>query len=147
MASLKVTGRAIKISVVVDPAGLIGVNVPLDQPRFPLTVEASGVALHTELSSKSVRKCAAAVAAAKPGEITVLLQGKLVSDGRIEDAGISAAAGGTSERTALRKRLRTCRLFVIARASKVPTKLSGAYVRPNVATKASDGSSMIFRTL
>jgi hypothetical protein len=89
MPSVKLQGRAIKVSIMLDPTGLIGVTVPNGQSRFPLTVEAGGLALQVELSAKSVRRACSMVAEDGPAAVGVLLQGKLVGN-RIEDAGIAA---------------------------------------------------------
>lgn len=42
MPSVKLQGKAIKVSIVLDAAGLMGVTVPGGQPRFPVNVEVDG---------------------------------------------------------------------------------------------------------
>jgi hypothetical protein len=87
--SLKLQAKAIKVSIVLDAAALVGVVVPNGQPRFPIIIGVAGRTLKAELNAKSARKCCATIAEHGPDGVAVLLQGKLAGD-VIEDAGIAA---------------------------------------------------------
>lgn len=87
--SLKLTSKAIKATVVLDPVELVGVVVPNGQAKFPISVSVAGRTLRAELNAKSLRKCVAAIGEAGPDGVTIIVQGKLEGD-TIAEPGIAA---------------------------------------------------------
>jgi hypothetical protein len=87
---LKLESRALKASVVLDPAALAGVVVPDGLSKVTLHVAALGKTIIAEVNAKSLRRTVAAVAAAGPNGVAVVLQGKLEEGNRLTGAGISA---------------------------------------------------------
>ena len=86
---MKLEGKALKVSTLLEPAAVAALVVPNGKPRFTLQVIVSGRTLTADLNAKSLRRCITAIEAAEPGCIAVLLQGTL--DGTtIEEAGIVA---------------------------------------------------------
>jgi hypothetical protein len=86
---LKLESKILKATVVLDPAALVGVEVPNGQPKFAVSVTVAGRTLTAELNSKSMRRCIATIADAGPDSVAVILQGKLQGD-EIAEAGIAA---------------------------------------------------------
>jgi hypothetical protein len=87
-AGLRLVGKAIKVTTVVDPEGLRGLHVPHGEPRIDIVVTVDGQVVKASLNSKSVRRAVAAVAT--DSTVVVVLQGTLRAGGRLEEAGISA---------------------------------------------------------
>jgi hypothetical protein len=58
---LKLQAKALKVSVLLDPATLSGVTVPNGQAKFPATVSVAGRTLTAELNAKSLRRCVVAI--------------------------------------------------------------------------------------
>jgi hypothetical protein len=86
---MKLEGKALKVSTLLEPAAVAALVVPNGKPRIVLQVSVSGRTLTADLNAKSLRRCIAAIEAAEPGCIAVLLQGTL--DGNtIQEAGIVA---------------------------------------------------------
>ena len=74
---LKLESRALKASVVLDPAALAGVEVPNGLSKVTLRVAVPGKTIVAEVNAKSLRRTVAAIAAAGPNGVAVVLQGKL----------------------------------------------------------------------
>jgi hypothetical protein len=87
--TLNLTAPALKCSVVLAPAALIGVHVPDGAPRVTLRVQIDKRTLTASVAAKSVRRAIVALAASGPENVAMVLQGRLVGD-TIEDAGLSA---------------------------------------------------------
>ena len=85
---ITIAGRIAGLSVPLDPAGLAGVAPPPGEPRCHLTIKAVGHELRADVSAKSVRRAVAAVAAAGPDAVLVLVHGRLGRGGLIEEAGL-----------------------------------------------------------
>jgi hypothetical protein len=83
-------GKALKCTVVLDPAALSGLEVPNGMAKAPVSITASGRTLTAELNAKSLRRAVTAIATAGgPDNVTVILQGILQGDVLLE-AGIVA---------------------------------------------------------
>jgi hypothetical protein len=81
---------ALKVSVVLDPASLLGPEVPNGRPRLVLGIRlADARTLTADLSAKSVRRAMVAIRARGADAIIAILQGHLVAD-TIAEAGLSA---------------------------------------------------------
>src|SRR5689334_21949645 len=88
-SGMNLEGKALKVSTLLDPAAVAALTVPNGQPRISLQVSVSGRTLTADLNAKSLRRCIAAISAAEPGGVAVVLQGTL--DGNmIREAGIVA---------------------------------------------------------
>jgi hypothetical protein len=87
--TFRLKGKVLKMTVVLNPAEVVGVIVPKGQPRFPVSIEAGGTVLRCDLNAKPMRRCVAVVTEAGADAVSVILQGKLVDD-TVEDAGITA---------------------------------------------------------
>jgi hypothetical protein len=85
------SARAIKCVVVLDSHEVADTlrHVALDA-RVPITIEVDGHKLRCELSAKSVRKALATLQHAGPANVAVIIQGKLLADNTIADAGLVA---------------------------------------------------------
>lgn len=85
---MAVTVKALKVTAVLDPKALrpapLGADVTLDIKTD------GGVRCLARLNAKSYRKAMALVAAEGADNVTVVVQGRMVRDGEIVDAGISA---------------------------------------------------------
>ena len=87
---LELESRALKASVVLDPAALVGVEVPNGLSKVTLRVAVPGKTIVAEVNAKSLRRTVAAIAAAGPNGVAVVLQGKLEDEDRLTEAGIAA---------------------------------------------------------
>jgi hypothetical protein len=87
---LKLESRALKASVVLDPAALAGVEVPNGLSKVTLHVAVPGKTIVAEVNAKSLRRTIAAIAAAGPNGVAVVLQGKLEEGNTLTEAGIAA---------------------------------------------------------
>ena len=87
---LKLESRALKASVVLDPAALAGVEVPNGLSKVTLRVAVPGKTITAEVNAKSLRRTVAAIAAAGPNGVAVVLQGKLEPGDVLTEAGIAA---------------------------------------------------------
>jgi hypothetical protein len=87
----RLTARSIKLTVVLDATqALAAVQEPAGIGRVPIEIEAAGRKLTASLNPKSARKVLAAIAAAQPENVAVILQGKLGAGDVIEEAGLIA---------------------------------------------------------
>ena len=80
---LKLHAKALKATVVLDAAALVGLVVPNGKPKFPVVVEAAGLngrVLKAELNAKSLRRCVTAIQTAGPESVAVVLSGRLEGD-------------------------------------------------------------------
>jgi hypothetical protein len=87
---LKLEARALKASLLLDPAALAGVEVPNGLPKVTLRVAVPGKTIVAEVNAKSLRRTVAAIAAVGPNGVAVVLQGKLEEGNRLTEAGIAA---------------------------------------------------------
>ena len=87
---LELESRALKASVVLDPAALVGVEVPNGLSKVTLRVAVPGKTIVAEVNAKSLRRTVAAIAAAGPNGVAVVLQGKLEEGNMLTKAGIAA---------------------------------------------------------
>src|SRR5690242_14373689 len=92
MSVAAVTARAIKITVVLDPAQVAEALAPFEQAsgRVPLEVTVEGRTLRCDFAAKAVRKALGAIREHGPGGVAVLVQGKLTADDSIAEAGLVA---------------------------------------------------------
>jgi hypothetical protein len=82
-------GKAIKASVLLDPAAVAALNLPTGQSRVVLRISAGGRVLTADVACKSVRKVMTTITEAGPDSVAVIIQGKLEGDA-LTEAGIVA---------------------------------------------------------
>jgi hypothetical protein len=81
--------RALKCTVVLDPAEVAELVAPDGKPRVVVAIRLPDRRVSADLNAKSVRKAVAAIAEHGPDGVAVIIQGKLVGDA-IAEAGIVA---------------------------------------------------------
>jgi hypothetical protein len=87
---LKLESRALKASVVLDPVVLAGVIVPNGLAKVTLRVAVPEKTIVAEVNAKTLRRTIAAINAAGPDAVAVVLQGRLESGNILAEAGIAA---------------------------------------------------------
>jgi hypothetical protein len=87
---LELESRALKASLVLEPAALAGVEVPNGLSKVTLRVAVLAKTIIAEVNAKSLRRTVAAIAAAGPNGVAVVLQGKLEPGDVLTEAGIVA---------------------------------------------------------
>jgi hypothetical protein len=83
------TGRAIKVTVMLNAAEILEVPVIDGKPRVQLNIAAGGRMLKTDLAAKSVRKAISVIREHGMEGVACILQGKLGVGDRIEEAGLA----------------------------------------------------------
>jgi len=81
---MKLKAKALKVSMVLDPAAAAALTMPNRQPRITLRISVAGRTLSADVNAKSLRRCIAAIGAAEPGGVAVALQGRLEGDAVLE---------------------------------------------------------------
>jgi len=81
--------RALKCTIVLDPAEVAQLSAPDGKPRVVIDIRLPDRRVSVDLNAKSVRKALATVAEHGPDGVAVIIQGKLVGDA-ITEAGIVA---------------------------------------------------------
>jgi hypothetical protein len=81
--------RALKVTVVLDPAEVAQLVAPDGRPRVVLAIRLPDRRVSVDLNAKSVRKAVAMLAEHGPDGVAVIIQGKLMGDA-ITEAGIVA---------------------------------------------------------
>lgn len=86
---ISLSAKAIKVTLVVDPQGLVGVVVPNGIARVPFAVTVAGNrVVRGQFNAKSARRAIAMLAEHGIDNVAVIIQGKLVGN-EIEEAGIA----------------------------------------------------------
>jgi hypothetical protein len=86
---LALEARAMKCTLVLDPSVLAGLEVPNGTAKVTLRIKLPDRLLKAVVNAKSLRRCVAAIDAAGPDGVAVVLQGKLQGD-ELTEAGIAA---------------------------------------------------------
>jgi predicted O-methyltransferase YrrM len=86
---LRLAAKSISVSLVLDPAGLLGVTVPIGAAQVAFAIAASGRIVKGRFKAKSLRRAAAVIAERGVENVAVIVQGRLAADDQIEDAGIA----------------------------------------------------------
>jgi hypothetical protein len=87
---LKLESRALKVTTLLDPAALVGVEVPNGLSKATLRVTVDGRTVTAEVNAKSLRRAVTTISAAGPEGVAVIVQGKLEANGVLAEAGIAA---------------------------------------------------------
>jgi len=89
MSQPVLNARALKCTVVLDPAEVAQIVAPDGKPRVVIGIRLPDRRVSVDLNAKSVRKTIAAISEYGPDGVAVVIQGKLVGD-VLTDAGIAA---------------------------------------------------------
>jgi hypothetical protein len=89
MAQPILNARALKCTILLDPAEVAQIVAPDGKPRTAIDIRLPDRRVSVDLNAKSVRKAVAAIGEHGPDGIAVIIQGKLVGD-TIAEAGIVA---------------------------------------------------------
>jgi hypothetical protein len=84
------SARALKVTLVLDPAELVLLDLPDAQPRMTLRVRVPDRLVLADIATKSVRKAKAVITEHGVQGIALILQGKLVAGDQIAEAGLVA---------------------------------------------------------
>lgn len=87
--AVKLTARALKVSVTLDPAQVAAIPLRDNAPAPPFVVAVDGRRLRSQVTAKSLRKVLAMIAEHGPATV-VTLQGKLAEGDVIAEAGLVA---------------------------------------------------------
>jgi hypothetical protein len=89
---LSTTARKLKVMLVIDPAPFIALGWIADgaASRTAITVDAGGRRIAADIATKAVRKAVAAIAEHGAEGVALLLQGNLLADDVLADAGLMA---------------------------------------------------------
>jgi hypothetical protein len=90
--TLQLAARSLKVTVVLPPAQLAGLDVP-PGPHLHFAIMIDGRRVTGQFNAKTLRRTVATIAEHRPENVAVIVQGTLASD-RIEAAGISAQMKG-----------------------------------------------------
>jgi hypothetical protein len=88
MTTTTLTGRALKVTVVLNPMEIGRLQAVNGQSRVEFRVQVAGRIVTTNVSAKSVRKANTTIAEAGVDGCAAILQGRLVGE-CIEDAGLA----------------------------------------------------------
>jgi hypothetical protein len=91
---LNLAARALKVTVVLDPAQVAEVTVPNGAGPQSFRIEVGGRRVSGQVNAKGLRKATALIAEHGPERVAVILQGKLGADDVIEECGIVAQIKG-----------------------------------------------------
>jgi hypothetical protein len=84
------TAKTIKTTLVLDPNEVASIPTPEGKPRCIVRITVAGRTLTADLNAKSVRKAIATIREAGSENVACILQGKLMVDNSIAEAGLSA---------------------------------------------------------
>jgi hypothetical protein len=87
---LKLESRALKVTAVLDPAALAGIEIPNGTSKVTLRIAVGGRTVTAEVNAKSLRRAVTAINAAGPENVAVIIQGKLEANNVLAEAGIAA---------------------------------------------------------
>ena len=86
--------RALKCTIVLDPAKVAQIVAPDGKPRTVIAIRLPDRRVSADLNAKSVRKALAAISEYGPDGAAVAIQGKLTGDAITEAAEDAAADSG-----------------------------------------------------
>jgi hypothetical protein len=86
----QLNAKALKITMVLDPAEVAAIRVPYDAQRMTLSIAVGDRMITADIATKSIRKAKATIAETGPEGCVALIQGKLDAEDKVIDAGLSA---------------------------------------------------------
>lgn len=84
------SARAIKVTVLLDPAEIATLATPEGQSRTTLEIKVAGRKLSAEIATKSLRKVHAVISEVGTAGCVTLIQGKLGPNDVMQECGLSA---------------------------------------------------------
>jgi hypothetical protein len=99
MAQPILNSRALKCTVVLDPAEVAHLAAPDGQPRVGVAIQLPDRRVTVDLAAKSIRRALAAIREHGQDSVAALIQGKLLGD-TITEAGITAQPKAPPQATA-----------------------------------------------
>jgi len=88
--SATLAAKAIKVTLVVESAGVLEIPLRDGAPPPAVAIVAAGRTLRATLNAKSLRRVQAAIREAGPEAVAVVIQGKLGAGDEVLEAGIVA---------------------------------------------------------
>jgi hypothetical protein len=93
MKTLHLTARALKVTMVLDPAALLRVMVPDGLPRATLKITVDRRAYTASIAAKNLRRAVTTITNEGAENFALVLMGNLVGE-TIEEAGLAAQPKG-----------------------------------------------------
>ena len=92
--TVQLAARGIKITVVLNSAGVAEALAPFAEAtgRVPVVLAVEGRKLRFDMASKAIRKALATLAEHSPDRVAVIVQGRLMTDDVVAEAGLVAQA-------------------------------------------------------
>lgn len=87
---MKLTGRNITVQIALDPMELAGARAKDGEARTVLDVVAGGRTMKADIATKSFRRAITTVMEHGADGVRLMLQGKLMGDNSIIEAGLAA---------------------------------------------------------
>jgi len=87
---MSLTAKAIKATLVLDPAAVLLLAVPEGQSKITVRIAVGGRTVTADLNAKSLRRCIGAIKEAGADGVAVVLQGRLDPGDVLVEAGIVA---------------------------------------------------------
>lgn len=81
------TAKAVKVTLVLDPAGITRVD-SIGKKQVPIRITVDGIVLEADLNSKSYRKALTTIDELGVDNCNAILQGSMKKQGKIEGAGL-----------------------------------------------------------
>lgn len=88
----RITATRLKVSMLLNPSELVSLAAPEGKPRVVIRVTLPGRTVTADVAAKSLRKVQAAIRETGADNVVIVLQGHLVADDKIEEAGLTAQA-------------------------------------------------------
>jgi len=85
---LRLSAKAVKASIVIDPTVLVGLEVPVGKAHTLFEIAVNGIRVPGQFNSKSLRRAVAVVAQQGAEGVVAVAQGKLDRGDKLEEAGI-----------------------------------------------------------
>lgn len=87
---IELQARALKATVMLDPAAIAGIEVPNELAKVTLRISVPGRILIAEVNAKSLRRAVSATVTAGPDNVSLIVQGRLEAGYILTEAGIVA---------------------------------------------------------
>ena len=91
------TGRALKVTVVLNAAEILAQPVPEGKPRVTLRIKVPDRTVTADIAAKSLRRAQATIKENGVEGCAVVLQGKLNADNTLAEAGLTVQAKTKAE--------------------------------------------------
>jgi hypothetical protein len=95
------TGRALKVTVLLDTAAILAQPVPEGRPRIILRIKVPDRTVTADIATKSLRRAQATIKEHGIEGCVAMIQGKLIAQDQIAEAGLSVQPKVKAEAPAL----------------------------------------------